>query len=145
MMVLRSTVSSRLASPLHLAHTHSHLPVSLDTTLLRSNLHPFAIYSIVVLSTTFPFIPTPNSYFLPLNFASEGMIFALESRAKIMPSALLPMHPLTPPSLATLRWTRLGTAFPPMQKLSHPSEVGGKNHRVLLCTTPHTPSAPLCL
>ena len=138
MMVLRSTVSSHLASPLHLAHTHSHLPVSLDTTLLRSNLHPFAIYSIVSISTTFPFIPTPNSYFLPLDFASEGMIFALESRAKIMPSALLPRHPLTPPSLATPRWTRLGTYFPPMQSF-HPSEVGGKNHRVLLCTyTAHT-------
>ena len=26
----------------HLAHTHSHLPVSLDTKLLRSNLNPFA-------------------------------------------------------------------------------------------------------
>ena len=38
MVVLTSTVASRLASLLHLGHTHSHLPVSLDTTLMRSNL-----------------------------------------------------------------------------------------------------------
>ena len=62
MVVLRSTVASRLASPLHLPHTHSHLPVSLDTTLLRSNLLPFAIYSIVSLSTTFSLTPMPESY-----------------------------------------------------------------------------------
>ena len=62
MVVLRSTVASRLAFPLHLAHTHSHLPVSLDTTLLRFNLLPFASYSIILLSTTFSLTPMPDSY-----------------------------------------------------------------------------------
>ena len=62
MVVLRSTVASRLAFLLHLAHTHSHLPVSLDTTLLRSNLIPFASYSIILLSTTFSLTPMPDSY-----------------------------------------------------------------------------------
>ena len=71
-MVLRSTVSSHLASPLHLAHTHSHKLVSLDTTPLRSNLHLFAIYSIVVLSTTFPFMPTPDCY----SITPEQTLFA---------------------------------------------------------------------
>ena len=33
--------------PVLLAHMHSHLPVSLDTTLLRFNLLPFAIASIL--------------------------------------------------------------------------------------------------
>ena len=62
MVVLRSTMASRLAFPLHLAHTHSHLPVSLDTTLFRSNLIPFASYSIILLSTTFSHTPMPDSY-----------------------------------------------------------------------------------
>ena len=62
MVVLRSTVASRLAFPLHLPHTHSHLPVSLDTTLLRSHLIPFASYSIILLSTTFSLTPMPDSY-----------------------------------------------------------------------------------
>ena len=48
--------------PVHLAHTHSHLPVSLDTTLLRSHLIPFAIYSIASLSTTLSLIPMPDSH-----------------------------------------------------------------------------------
>ena len=41
MVVVRTTVASSLSSPFHLAHTHSHLLVSLDTTLLRSNLPSF--------------------------------------------------------------------------------------------------------
>ena len=49
MVVVRTTVASSLSSPFHLAHTHSHLPVSLDTTLLTSNLNPFATYSIASL------------------------------------------------------------------------------------------------
>ena len=72
MVVLRSTVASRLAFPLHLAHTHSHLPVSLDTTLLRSNLPPFAIYSIVSLSTTLSLTPMPNSYSITPERASSA-------------------------------------------------------------------------
>ena len=62
MVVVRTTVASSLSSPFHLAHTHSHLPVSLDTTLLRSNLLPFASYSIASLSTTFSPTPMPESY-----------------------------------------------------------------------------------
>ena len=62
MVVVRTTVASRLSSLFHLAHTHPHLPVSLDTTLLRSNLIPFAIYSIASLSTTFSLTPMPDSY-----------------------------------------------------------------------------------
>ena len=62
MMVVRTTVASRLSSPLHLPHTHSHLPASLDATLLRSNLIPFASYSIILLSTTFSLTPMPDSY-----------------------------------------------------------------------------------
>ena len=61
-MVVRTTVASRLSSPLHLPHTHSHLLVSLDATLLRSNLIPFASYSIILLSTTFSLTPMPDSY-----------------------------------------------------------------------------------
>ena len=38
----------------HLAYTHSHLLVSLDTTLLRFNLLPFAIASILSLCTYQP-------------------------------------------------------------------------------------------
>ena len=72
MVVLRSTVASRLAFPLHLAHMHSHLPVSLDTTLLRSNLPPFAIYSIVSLSTTLSLTPMPNSYSITPERASSA-------------------------------------------------------------------------
>ena len=62
MMVVRTTVASRLSSLLHLPHMHSHLPVSLDATLLRSNLIPFASYSIILLSTTFSLTPMPDSY-----------------------------------------------------------------------------------
>ena len=40
--------------PVHLGHMHSHLLVSLDTTLLRSNLNPFATYSIVSLLSNSP-------------------------------------------------------------------------------------------
>ena len=62
MMVLRSTVASRLASTHTTPHTHPHLPVSLDATLLRFNLIPFASYSIILLSTTFSLTPMPDSY-----------------------------------------------------------------------------------
>ena len=91
MMVLRSTVASRLASPLHLAHTHSHLLVSLDTTLLRSNLLPFAIYSIVALSTTLSLIPMPESY----SITPEQTLFAWNQANSGVPSAGSP-HPVTP-------------------------------------------------
>ena len=87
MMVLRSTVASRLASLLHLPHTHSHLPVSLDTTLLRSNLNPFAIYSIVTLSTTLSLTPMPDSH----SITPEQTLFAwnqanLECRVLVLPN-----------------------------------------------------------
>ena len=87
MMVLRSTVASRLAIPLHLPHTHPHLPVSLDTTLLRSHLIPFAIYSIVSLSTTFSLTPMPDSY----SITPEQTLFAwnqanLECRVLVLPN-----------------------------------------------------------
>ena len=91
MVVLRSTVASRLAFPLHLAHTHSHLPVSLDTTLLRSNLPPFAIYSIVSLSTTLLLIPMPDSY----SITPEQTLFAWNQANSGVPSAHSP-HPVTP-------------------------------------------------
>ena len=50
----------------------STLPVSLDTTLLRSNLHPFAIYSIITLSTTPSLVPMPESY----SITPEQTLFA---------------------------------------------------------------------
>ena len=87
MAVLTSTVASRLSSRLHLPHTHPHLPVSLDTTLLRSNLLPFAIYSIVALSTTLSLIPMPESY----SITPEQTLFAwnqanLECRVLVLPN-----------------------------------------------------------
>ena len=87
MVVLRSTVASRLASPLHLPHTHSHLPVSLDTTLLRSNLLPFAIYSIVSLSTTLSLIPMPDSYTItPSKLCLHGIKQTQECRVLVLPT-----------------------------------------------------------
>ena len=91
MVVVRTTVASRLASPLHLPHTHSHLPVSLDTTLLRSNLLPFAIYSIVSLSTTLSLIPMPESY----SITPEQTLIAWNQANLGVPSARSP-HPVTP-------------------------------------------------
>ena len=91
MVVLRSTVASRLASLLHLAHMHSHLPVSLDTTLLRSNLLPFAIYSIVALSTTLSLIPMPKSYYI----TPEQTLFAWNQANSRLSSARSP-QPVTP-------------------------------------------------
>ena len=91
MVVLRSTVASRLASPLHLAHTHSHLPVSLDTTLLRSNLNPFATYSIASLSTTLSLTPMPDSY----SITPEQTLFAWNQANSRLSSARSP-HPVTP-------------------------------------------------
>ena len=91
MMVLRSTVASRLAIPLHLPHTHPHLPVSLDTTLLRSNLNPFATYSIASLSTTLSLIPMPESY----SITPEQTLIAWNQANSGVPSARSP-HPVTP-------------------------------------------------
>ena len=87
MVVVRTTVASRLASPLHLPHTHSHLPVSLDTTLLRSNLLPFAIYSIVALSTTLSLIPMPESYSItPEQTFLHGIKQTRDSRVLVLPN-----------------------------------------------------------
>ena len=91
MVVVRTTVASRLASLLHLPHMHSHLPVSLDTTLLRSNLLPFATYSIASLSTTLSLIPMPNSY----SIIPEQTLFAWNQANSGVPSARSP-HPVTP-------------------------------------------------
>ena len=91
MVVLRSTVASRLAFPLHLAHMQSHLLVSLDTTLLRSNLPPFAIYSIVSLSTTLSLIPMPESY----SITPEQTLIAWNQANLGVPSARSP-QPVTP-------------------------------------------------
>ena len=77
--------------PLHLPHTHSHLPVSLDTTLLRSNLLPFAIYSIVSLSTTLSLIPMPESY----SITPEQTLIAWNQANSGVPSARSP-QPVTP-------------------------------------------------
>ena len=62
MMVLRSTVASRLAPPLYLAHMHSLKPMSLDMTLVRFYLPPFAILSITLFPATFSATPMPESY-----------------------------------------------------------------------------------
>ena len=91
MVVLRSTVASRLAIPLHLPHTHPHLPVSLDTTLLRSHLIPFAIYSIVSLSTTFSLTPMPDSY----SITPEQTLFSWNQANLGVLSARSP-QPVTP-------------------------------------------------
>ena len=74
-----------------LPHTHPHLPVSLDTTLLRSNLLPFAIDSIISLSTTFPLTPMPNSN----SITPEFHLLAWNRANSGVPSARSP-HPVTP-------------------------------------------------
>ena len=91
MVVLRSTMASRLASLLHLPHMHSHLLVSLNTTLLRSNLLPFAIYSIVSLSTTLSLIPMPDSY----SITPKQTLFSWNQANSGVPSARSP-QPVTP-------------------------------------------------
>ena len=77
--------------PVHLAHTDSHLPVSLDTTLLRSNLNPFANYSIVSLSTTLSLIPMPDSY----SITPKQTLFTWNQANSRLSSARSP-QPVTP-------------------------------------------------
>ena len=78
----------------HLAHTHSHLPVSLDTKLLRSNLNPFASMPSSASLTSPPATPKANSH----SITPEQTFFAWNQEISCPRPSFLgtPLHPQAP-------------------------------------------------